>query len=163
VGWDVCVGGGVGESVCLRSHQEVEGARILEQWKKSDAGGDLADDGLDFAHDILLTLVELLLWIMDALFVCFYVKIPPFKNLHWHRIKNPRNRILFTINEQELVCNLLGFEACNNQNEFLNASSVKPFCGTFINLGEGLGKRVSNYLITVKGLAGDIFEDQDHW
>jgi hypothetical protein len=75
--WGACCGEGV--SLCW--YQEVESACILQQWKKGDAGGDLANDGLDFAHDILFTLVELLVGIMDALFVCLYVKIPSFKNL----------------------------------------------------------------------------------
>ncbi len=69
------------EGVCLRSHQEIEGACILEQWEEGDAGRDLADDGLDFTHDVFFSLVELLVRIMDALFVCFYVKIPSFQNL----------------------------------------------------------------------------------
>jgi len=38
-------------SILLGVDQKIEGARLVEERQKSDAGGDLSDDGLDFAVD----------------------------------------------------------------------------------------------------------------
>ena len=69
----------------------------MEKRKKCDACCNLADDSLDFTHNILFTFIEFLVRIVNALLICLYIEIPSFQHLYTRIWQGRKNIMALTV------------------------------------------------------------------